>query len=372
MNIKIASYVPLISLKPAEMAALEELYDCEKNQILPAFSLKRWATCKSFDKSMDRIEKAFGKRPWIADVDDDFLNSLESRAQEEGAAKVFLEFQELLKPNDGYKNWVEFIKKHEHIIPTVRLQDLEQLDKQLNQLLELERTIVVRLKMAGSQPVTIPDFNKIIQTLSSYKLEQLFLILDYGDLTRINLIEHHKYTQFIQGVHKVLPKATIAFSGTSFPYSFGRSYRGEVSIFERLIFNKIVKSCEGIKLIYSDRASARAEAMGGGGGLPPPRIDYALKNDWRFIRKEFDDENEDEEKEELYQEAAQEMMKSDYWIKDLKAWGQQMIEKTSEGNKYGINSAQKATAVRINLHLYQQIHYFEEISELDTEEDWED
>ncbi len=66
------------------------------------------------------------------------------------------------------------------------------------------------------------------------------------------------------------------------------------------------------------------------------------------------------------------MMKSDYWIKDLKAWGQQMIEKTAEGNKYGINSAQKATAVRINLHLYQQIHYFEEISELDTEEDWED
>ncbi|EHH1218514.1 protein beta, partial [Vibrio parahaemolyticus] len=168
------------------------------------------------------------------------------------------------------------------------------------------------------------------------------------------------------------PKATIAFSGTSFPYSFGRSYRGEVSIFERLIFNKIVKSCEGIELIYSDRGSARAEAMGGGGGLPPPRIDYALKNDWRFIRKEFDDENEDEEKEELYQQAAQEMMKADYWIKDLKAWGQQMIEKTAEGDKYGINSAQKATAVRINLHLFQQIHYFEEISELDTEEDWED
>jgi hypothetical protein len=49
-----------------------------------------------------------------------------------------------------------------------------------------------------------------------------------------------------------------------------------------------------------------------------------------------------------------------------------MIEKTSLGDPYGITSANRATAVRINLHLYQQLHYYSDINMLDTDEDWED
>lgn len=106
-------------------------------------------------------------------------------------------------------------------------------------------------------------------------------------------------------------------------------------------------------------------------GLPPPRIDYPLKNDWRFVRKEFDS-GESLSKEELYQNAAIEVMESDYWVPELALWGTQMIELTSKGDDFGITNAARATSVRINIHMYLQLHYFDIIEELDTDEEWVD
>lgn len=65
-------------------------------------------------------------------------------------------------------------------------------------------------------------------------------------------------------------------------------------------------------------------------------------------------------------------MEQEYWSENLHLWGTQMIELTSKGDKFGINSAQKATAVRINLHLYTQLHYNDELESIDTDEEWED
>ena len=49
-----------------------------------------------------------------------------------------------------------------------------------------------------------------------------------------------------------------------------------------------------------------------------------------------------------------------------------MIELTAQGDSYGITSAQDATAVRINLHLYQQLNYENDSDSHDTDEDWVD
>lgn len=127
-------------------------------------------------------------------------------------------------------------------------------------------------------------------------------------------------------------------------------------------------------MIYSDRAGARAEKIGGGGGIPSPRIDYPLGNDWRFIREEFEDHAapKDNEREILYTAIARQMMKEEYWNSDLHVWGTQVIELTSKGDKFGINSPTKATAVRINIHLHQQLHYDSPLELMDTDEDWED
>ncbi|WEE21742.1 hypothetical protein [Aeromonas caviae] len=47
-------------------------------------------------------------------------------------------------------------------------------------------------------------------------------------------------------------------------------------------------------------------------------------------------------------------------------------ELTSKGDDYGITNPNRATAVRINIHLYLQLHYHDLIEGLDTDEEWID
>ncbi|MEF1218625.1 protein beta [Photobacterium damselae] len=361
-------YIPILSLKPAEMVALDELNNLDKDLLLPLIPLKRWTTSRTLEKSIARIEKAFNSRKYILDIDKEFVISLKNVEKTED---IHNEIKDLYCSDYGYKNWYNFLSKKNNIIPCIQFDDINVLEEEIHNLLELKRPLVARFEMSGNTPISPTDFNIAIRTLSKFEYQQdLLIILDYGDLDRIDLIEYEKYSTLIRKIKNFIPSATFSISGTSFPYSFSGSFRGEIPIYERQIFNKIIKYSDDLNIIYSDRGSTRALNLSGGSGLPPPRIDYPLKNDWRFIRKEFSEERED--KEELYTKAAKEMMNTDYWNSEIRVWGTQMIEKTAIGDKFGITSANRATAVRINLHLHQQLHYFSNLSDIETEEDWED
>jgi len=364
------TYIPILSLKPAEMAAVEEFSNKDKDLILPLISLKKWMNSRNLSNSILRIEKAFSKRKWIADIDKMALVEAKTKLAK-SKDNALRELLQLSESDKGYFNWFNFISENEYSIPVLQLDDINSLDQQVYNFLSLKRIIVVRFELTGKCPITPENFNKIIRKLSLHNFPNgLVIILDYGDLNQISMLEHEKYSVLLNKLNQIMPKAYYAVSGTSFPYSFSGSYRGEVPIYERQIFNKVKNNCQGIKLIYSDRASTRALPTNGGAGTPPPRIDYALKNDWRFIRKELDPDIND--KESLYKDAANEIMRMDYWNPSLRLWGTQMIEKTSLGDPFGITNANKATAVRINLHLYQQLHYDDIIGDLDTEEEWID
>jgi len=366
MSFDDVKYIPILCLKPAEMAALEELPEKDKDNLLPLIPLKKWTTASNLEKACARLKKAFSDRPIILDLDRDYLK--------ECIGKTTQIAQELLALNDssnGYANWVSFFKENPNYLPVLQLQDSNELHAQIDGFIEIKSSIVLRLELTNK--LTINDYTDVLRNIYSKKnnILNLLIILDYGDFDRTDLINVHKYVQVINWFSKFFPEAKVSISGTSFPYSFTGSYKGEIPIYERQIYNKIVSNIEGLSLIYSDRGSARANSLNGGGGVPPPRIDYPLKNDWRFVRKEFitGDENE---KEFLYYEACKEVIASDYWDKNLHLWGTQMIEKTALKDPYGITSPQKATAVRINIHLYIQLHYFDKLDELDTDEDWVD
>lgn len=370
MQIDNYKYIPILALKPAEMAALEELPLKDKALILPLIPLKKWANSKSFIKSLERIHKSIGENYWISDIDKEYLASAKLKASLNDDV-VSSEFLTLADPTNGYDNWIEFVKTQKNIIPSIQFGNLDELEVQLNKLMHLEKPLAARFELTGEYGIAPPDFRRAIKILSQKTFPYgLLVILDYGDFDRRNLIEYYNYSNLIKQIHSLMPNSFYCVSGTSFPYSFAGSYRGELPIYERLIYNKLIIHCPDVSLIYSDRGSARAISSSGGSGTPPPRIDYPLKNDWRFIRKELD--SDFYEKEDLYQEAAAEMLKTDYWIKDLFLWGTQMIEKTSLGDPYGITSANRATAVRINIHLYQQLHYDDILSNLDTDEEWID
>lgn len=366
-NIK---YLPILALKPAEMAAIEELPEKDKDLILPLFPLKKWVASKSLKNSTERIRKAIGDRPWIADLDKDILSIL-SAPQRNNTDEAITTLENLLNSNNGYENWINYVKEKENIIPTLQLNDTAEIETQIINLAALNRPIAVRFEMSGLHAINSTDFNFVIRALLAKIgiIPKIFLILDYGDFDRSNLLEHSKYSKLVTGLYNLFPEAIFSISGTSFPYSFSGSYKGEIPIYERQIFNKVCDDCKNVTMIYSDRGSARALANTGGSGTPPPRIDYPLKNDWRFIRKDLSPSSK---KEQLYQDIANEIINSNYWDPNLKLWGTQMMEKTKTGDPYAITSAAKATAVRINMHLYQQLHYSLDTSELDSDEDWID
>lgn len=365
-------YAPILSLSPSEMEALEQLPEKDKELILPIFPLKGWMSSQVLENSLKKIKKTIGNRKWIAHFDKEYLSGNKHYLLTGTYPReVFNQLVELKKTSEGYKNWYLFLKEIPEAIPTVFLDDLAQLENQLINLSSLGRGLVFIFEV---KKLALTSYIEIINTITKLKIDDIFFVYDLGTIGSEYKDYYQPFINLINRTKEIIPFARITISGTSFPFNFAGYYRGENSIYERLFFNIIKSAVAFYPIIYSDRGSARIEKQSGGGNLPPPRIDYPLKNDWRFIRREFKDPKspEEGEKEYLYYLCAKEIMQQEYWSKSLHLWGTQMIELTSKQEKFGISTPQKATAVRINIHLYTQLHYDHKLEEIDTDEDWED
>ena len=365
-------YCPILSISPSEMTAIKELPEKDKDLILPVFPLKSWVGSNELVKSIDRIERSIGKdRKWIANID--FVN-LASRPSK-SYRQVHHDLEKLTQPQDGYHNWYEFIKSQSNVIPCLQTTVLSEFEPQLRKLKFLNRGVVLILNIFDLED---RRYEQLLPKLEG--TDDLLVIIDLGQITRDQLDMKEGIRSYLNAIKALLPKALVSISSTSFPESFGGYYKGVNTIYERALFDKL--KIDLPELIYSDRGSARASISSGGGGTPPPRIDYPCANEWNFIRMEFGKSDSlvvsekkealKEEKRELYTTISKAMMLEPYWESDLKLWATYIIELTSKGDDFGINSAQKATAVRINKHLYTQLHYGSENEIGDTDEDWVD
>jgi hypothetical protein len=366
-------YCPILSISPSELTALKELPEKDKGLILPVFPIKSWATAKKLSNATEKIESSIGKdRKWIADIDyEDLINRPIDKYR-----PVHHDIKKLTNAENGYKHWCNFIEEHPNTIPCLQLNELKELPTQLETLKLLNRGIVVIFKKSDIESRV---YEKVLPELVG--TIDLLIILDFEQITKEQVDLQNQILLYPQAIKKMLPQALIAISSTSFPDSFGGYYKGTKSIYERALFDKLRVHIED--LVYSDRGSARATKMSGGGGTPPPRIDYACRNEWNFIRMEFgeppssaqiDDIKQivKNEKKELYTLISKEIIASDYWEPELKLWANYIIELTSKGDDFGINSAQKSTAVRINKHLHTQLHYDSIDGIEDTDDDWID
>ncbi|MEF1284873.1 protein beta [Vibrio sp. M250220] len=366
-------YCPILAISPSELQGLKELPDKDKNLILPVFPIKSWAAAKELKNSIDKVEESIGKdRKWIADIDDvDLLGR-----KEETYRPVHHDLRKLIDPEGGYRNWCDFIKEHTNTIPCLQLNDLSEITTQIKVLSTLGRGIVVILKQVDLES---KRYQTILSNLTD--VSNLLVILDLEQITKEQVELSYQIILYLQAIKVMLPQAMVSLSSTSYPDSFGGYHKGVKSIYERALFDRVKSSISD--LVYSDRGSARATKMSGGAGVPPPRIDYACRNEWNFIRMEFStlsaslSKSEKQakirkEKMELYTLIAQQIMEEPYWEDELALWANYIIELTSKGDQFGINSAQKATAVRINKHLYTQLHYNSLDLAGDTDDDWED
>src|SRR5690606_24618519 len=123
--------------------------------------------------STERIVSSIGNRPWIADIDEAFLLDCHRKIGSGlGVREVHQEICSLATPDDGYKNWFEFLKDIPEAIPTLQLIDLTQLEQQMQLLESLSRGVAARLPLAR-----IANYLPHILNLFSQRENGNFLIL---------------------------------------------------------------------------------------------------------------------------------------------------------------------------------------------------
>lgn len=349
-------YLPILSVRPAEMNALEELPERDKDQLLPIIPIGSWMAAHHLRSTLSRVEAAYGTRPIIADLSPDQPQTIRR--------PVHNELDLLRDPNDGYSNWCDFIEGHENFIPTIQFSDISNVRSQVRRFSNLGREIVLRVPevILGTAP------NLIRIACEEIQASKICVVLDFEKQNRSILTRQAFATGIISSLRDLTKECHIAVSASSFPDTFV-GLTGQ-DIFERQFFDGILDVTSDSRLIYSDRGSARAERQGGGGGAPAPRIDYANSVNWAFFREEIEPEAD---RLAAYQRVAARTMTSDTWDDGLNLWGTQLIVRTAQGEPTAINSAQVATAARINIHLHQQLLYGAPPSEVhDTDDDWSD
>lgn len=355
-------YLPFLSLRPAEMAALEELPEKTKDRLLPVIHLRPWVSAYALQSGLDRLTAAYGTRPTVIAV-----------GPPESASKLRPVHGELARLRDGeggYRNWCEFIEDrgHEHFIPAVQLTDAAQIERQVRTFYELDRGLVVivpRGALAG-----LRDLTRAVARQTEEGRHACFVI-DEGRMDRDALSRAATLVGHCDTIRSICPQAHISISGSSFPDEF----KGKKSqdIFERLLFDEVVAQVGTRRMIFSDHGSARVERQSGGGGLPAPRIDYPTDAVWSFFRTD-DDKGIDG-----YQKVANALLKArvgdeetdpKLFDKKLRVWGTLMIERTAKKLEPTISTPARSTAVRINLHLQRQTFFGDAVGLYETEDDW--
>lgn len=352
-------YLPLIDVRPAELLALDELPEKDKDLVLPLFKLRPWVGTESIEHVTTRLVRSYGTRPCFLEMGEpEFVDP-------EKARQVHIDLGKLRLSESGYQNWVSFFQREEcrHFIPVLQLADRAEFLSQVQALGALGRGLGIRI---DANRIDAGQFARFAANATDSGRDVVF-VLDYSKQGSGYLSQKQAIKLQVQSIlDECQNTAAIAISASSFPDGFTSITKQE--IFERTLFNRLREDFQG-KIVFSDRGSARAEALSGGGGLPAPRVDFAKADEWVFYRQDKDSAMSPMLS---YQRQAKLLMESTDWDPKLKLWGCQMIEKTAIADETGIFSANRCTAARINIHLHQQLHYGNPSTLYDTDEEWTD
>lgn len=348
------SYVPILAVRPSEITALEELLPADKDSMLPYIVLRPWLAAHHFEPVIAKVEAAIGHRPIIADL------TPEPFETGDGRRPVHDVFDGFRDSASGYENFYDFLEENENFIPSLQLANPNEIARQVPRIIGLDRGVAVRLRQ--------PMFGLSVQIAQQLRQirdqSTIHFIIDFERQSSELLARAAGAIGVAEGIRNVLPDAFISVSASTFPSSFVGVDQQE--IFERRFYDLVTGQIGTQNVIYSDRGSVRAEALGGGGGAPAPRIDNALPTNWHFYRVDGNDMDRDE----AFQQAAEDAISSEHWT-NLGIWGTGEIIKTANGHGT-ILSAQRSTAVRINIHLHRQANFGDPQALPDSESEWTD
>lgn len=329
------TYVPMLHGRLAEMRALKELPSDTKNIIFPLIKARPWLGAKSLDKMWETINTAFEARSFGLDLD-------RTKFDPDDERPAYREFADLFDANNGFKNYYDLVENLERAVPIFRPGNDLQIPAQLDFIEKIGRGLIVFADV--SAPINVAQ---IAEHCEQRHLENVVFAFDcgWGDdiLQRAALCGG-----LIQSVLAHNENFEIVVGASSFPSSFtGRGEAFNLPIVERQLFQAVRKGINIGDIFYGDWGSTRPPAD----PVPMknvPRIDFALRANWRCWRSNGD---------ETYQDIAVRALHDDSWSGELGIWGEYMIEATAVGAAISIRAPAMAAAARVNIHMHVQAHF---------------
>lgn len=350
-------YVPTLAIRASEMNGLEQLPSLTKDKMRPMFLLAPWATANTLTKAIERLEKAYPKRPYFLDIDKNYsFTNLESAAQQE--------LQALSRPNNAYENWREFVSSFPNANPCIQThnQSSTEISQQISAAQDAGKEFCIRIE--NNRFPT--NFDEITEALNRVGTADYAVLLE-GGWTKDPLTLFAWFSGLVNGVlSEIDANIPIIISCTSIPKEF-TSITGHTSVpfNNRTLVNQIATTTNRRFVLYGDWGSTRPRDNRGGGQRPIDRIDYPTDNSWVIARNK--------ESNWTFRDAAKDIIeKSGFWDGHLNIWGENMIEQTAVNESFAINTPPKNVAARVNIHLHRQAFFGNQIDNIDFDEDWND
>jgi hypothetical protein len=330
------TYCPILHARVAEIKALERLPEPTKDLLFPLVVGRPWPNAKHLSKTWEKVSAAFGARRFALDIDPFKRNS----SSEKPAAT---EFNSLFDSSDGYANYYAEVEGVEAAIPVLQLTDgfLPDLARQLEHVERLDRGVVLRVQRDFcAQPTLL-----VPHVLEAYPEAVIFVDLGWST----DLLGHELWASgILETLAEGDPEVEIVVAGSSFPEAFKKKARDEISAYERMVFDSLVRRHNSVVITYGDWGSTRPPRLPTPMGTIPPRIDVPMTREWISFRSE---DGED------FDDVARRAVSDGMWPSGLNIWGTYMIEGTADGVPDAIRGQAASAAARINIHLHRQAHF---------------
>lgn len=321
------NYVPLLKTKPAEMTAFHTLSAAEKVGMLPIFLAKPWQNANHFQKTIDKVVGAVGDRPFGFGID---------RESQGGTAKQPAqgEFDALFDPTNGFRAYFDCLAGIGNAVPVfLGGGSADQILMQLGNADELGRGLIVRFTRDEITPVL-----NLAGAIPPLPNDTVFVV-DAG-WARDPLQLEQWAAATTQRILNAIPHAEIVVMASTFPDSFNTIVgHGAVALFEAQVFQSVRAKFNQATMVYGDWATTRPPQSGGGGKIPA-RVDIPMIGLCNIFRADED---------QTYTDMAALAMKHECFASVPDCYGRSLIEQTS--SETGITGTQRATEVRINIHL---------------------
>ena len=362
----IQQYVPTVFMRGAEFQALGALPSSQKDLLTPIFHLKPFMNSKLLENSLEKIDNAFGARPFFLDLDPYYVVKDLTRNAD-------YSFAQLRDSADAHQNWVDYIVDLPNALPCLQVAGVssDELVEQAEKFSDLGKPFIVKiLRGMGSGPNSI-----LSELLDRVEHSNYAILLDRGyDRDILSGFE------WASGILHIIRQRrgddiTCIITGSSFPRDFSGfmgSSPGTVGILERTLFDQVHLRFPTMSLIYGDWASSRPPSEGGG-AKPYVRVDLPTPTSWRIYRhpteypSDADRDLQRAHAASFYSEVCRWVLKDPDFLKEVDLWGYQQVIATAESTSGPIQTPYAATATRINIHLFRQAHH--EQSLLPTEMD---